>query len=205
MIVLTALTSCSSSPRSAEPSGSPVPPSQSLSTTAQPAVTFDQALHDELVGMFERDQAELNGRPQADTAEQRIARLKEIIREYGWPTFDLVGKDGENAAWVIAQHADLDPAFQQEALELLRAAVAGGQASPGNLAYLEDRVAVAKGEPQAYGTQMRCGTDGPVPATPIRDEAGVDKRRAEAGLPRLAAYLREMATICAEAADQPPD
>ncbi|MFB9850522.1 DUF6624 domain-containing protein [Micromonospora andamanensis] len=166
---------------------------------------FDKALHDELVGMLERDQAELEGRPQADTAEQRTARLKEIIQEYGWPTFDLVGKDGENAAWVIAQHADLDPAFQQQALDLLRAAVADGQASPGNLAYLEDRVAVAKGEPQAYGTQMRCGTDGPVPATPIRDEAGVDKRRAAAGLPTLAAYRSEMAAICAEADDQPLD
>ncbi|MEG3636434.1 DUF6624 domain-containing protein [Micromonospora palythoicola] len=166
---------------------------------------FNKVLHDELIGMLERDQAALRGIPQTDTPEQRTARLKEIVQEYGWPTFDLVGKDGENAAWLIAQHADLDLAFQQEALELLRAAVADGQASPGNLAYLEDRVAVAKGEPQTYGTQMRCGADGPVPATPIRDEAGVDERRATAGLQPLAAYLDEMAAICAESDDQPLD
>ncbi|MFY1686903.1 DUF6624 domain-containing protein [Plantactinospora sp. WMMB782] len=159
---------------------------------------FDKALHDELVGMLERDQAELNGVPQTDTADQRTARLKEIIAKHGWPTFDLVGRDGGNAAWAIAQHSDLDLAFQQQALELLRDAVARGQASPGNLAYLEDRVAVAKGEPQTYGTQMRCGPDGPAPTTPIRDEAGVDKRRATAGLDPLAEYLTEMASICAE-------
>ncbi|GIJ79799.1 hypothetical protein Xph01_42310 [Micromonospora phaseoli] len=162
------------------------------------AVNFNTALHDELIGMLERDQAELNGHPQADTAEQRTARLKEIIEEYGWPTFDLVGKEGENAAWAIAQHSDFDLAFQQEALELLREAAAHGQASPGNLAYLEDRVAVARDAPQVYGTQIRCGPDGPVPATPIRDEAGVEERRAAAGLPPLTTYLSEMATICAQ-------
>jgi hypothetical protein len=81
---------------------------------------------------------------------------------------------------------------------LIRAAVEIGQASPGNLAYLEDRIAVAAGDPQVYGTQVGCGPDGPVPATPIDDEAGVDDRRAAAGLEPLADYLAEMATICAE-------
>ncbi len=204
LAVLTALVGCSSSPRPAEPS---VPPSGSSSSPFQPMPTpstsrsplkFNEVLHNELIGMLERDQAEGNGRPQADTAQQRTARLKEIIEKYGWPTFDLVGKDGENAAWAIAQHSDFDLDFQQDALELLREAVAHGQASPGNLAYLEDRVSVARGEPQTYGTQMRCGPDGPVPAAPIRDEAGVEQRRATAGLQPLATYLAEMAAICAQ-------
>ncbi|MEV1015291.1 DUF6624 domain-containing protein [Micromonospora sp. NPDC049801] len=148
--------------------------------------------------MLERDQADRAGTPQTESDQARTLRLKEIIRTHGWPTFALVGEDGGNAAWAIVQHSDLDPAFQQEALDLLRAAVAARQASPGNLAYLEDRVAVAKGEPQVYGTQIRCGPDGPVPATPIRDEPGVERRRAEAGLPTLASYLAEMTTICAQ-------
>ena len=98
---------------------------------------------------------------------------------------------------MIAQHADLDPEFQQQALELLREAVADGQASPGNLAYLEDRVAVAKGEPQLYGTQVGCRRGGPVPATPIEDEAGLEERRKEAGLDPYADYVAEMTEICA--------
>ncbi|WP_422739811.1 DUF6624 domain-containing protein [Micromonospora sp. WMMD729] len=167
------------------------------SAATSPAA-FDKALHDELVAMLERDQADRNGTPQTESDQARTVRLKEIIRNHGWPTFALVGEDGGNAAWAIAQHSDLDPAFQQEALELLRAAVAAHQASPGNLAYLEDRVAAGKGEPQVYGTQIRCGPDGPVPATPIRDEAGVEGRRAEAGLPTLASYLAEMTKICAQ-------
>ena len=94
------------------------------------------------------------------------------------------------------QHSDQDPAFQREALELLRTAVDAGQASPGNLAYLTDRVAVGAGEPQLYGTQVGCGPDGPVPA-PLADEGGVDALCAEVGLEPLADYLAEMAAICA--------
>jgi hypothetical protein len=187
LALLIALSGCST----ARPSEPPEPP--------KPAATvrFNKALHDELVGMLKRDQDDRSGGPQGEGDQARTARLKEIIEQYGWPTISLVGKDGEDAAWAIAQHSDFDPAFQQQALELLRDAVADGEASPGNLAYLEDRVAVANGQPQVYGTQMRCGPDGPVPATPIKDEAGVDGRRAEAGLDPLADYRAEMTAICA--------
>src|SRR4051794_10939213 len=39
-------------------------------------------------------------------------RLGEIVAEHGWPTTTLVGKDGANAAWLLVQHADTEPAFQ---------------------------------------------------------------------------------------------
>jgi hypothetical protein len=100
-------------------------------------------------------------------------------------------------AWAIAQHSDLDLEFQRGAVELLRDAVADGQASPGNLAHLEDRVAVASGEPQVYGTQVGCGRNGPRPATPIIDPATVHERREEAGLDPMADYLQEMEEVCA--------
>lgn len=158
---------------------------------------IDKQLRAELLAMLEEDQAERSSGAVGGDRE-RTERLKEIIDEHGWPTWDLVGKKAETAAWAIAQHSDLDLDFQQRALELLREAVVRGQASPGNLAYLEDRVAVALGEPQTYGTQVRCGPDGPVPATPIEDESGVESRRADAGLEPLADYLAEMTEICAQ-------
>ncbi len=189
LLLLVALGACSDdgTPSDGESSGS--------------SVSLDTALRDELIAMAERDQVERTGAPDEatdETDEDRIARLKEIIAEHGWPTFDLVGRKAGDAAWLIAQHADLDPMFQSEALELLRAAVEDGQASPGNLAYLEDRVAVAEGRPQNYGTQVRCGRDGPVPTTDIVDEAAVEKLRRDAGLDPLADYLDEMAEVCAQ-------
>ena len=147
--------------------------------------------------MLKRDQNERTGGPLGEGDEARTERLKQIVDRHGWPTYDLVGEDGEDAAWAIAQHSDYDLAFQQRALKLLRAAVAAGQASPGNLAYLEDRVAVAQGKPQSYGTQIGCGPDGGArPATPIKDRAGVKERRKAAGLDPLVDYLAEMTDIC---------
>lgn len=161
------------------------------------AVTFDQALHDELVAMSKRDQAGRTGGEDPEGDQARTARLQQIIAAHGWPTIDLVGRDGADAAWVIAQHSDTDPAFQARALELITAAAEAGQASRGNVAYLSDRVAVGQGRPQTYGTQIGCGPDGPQPATPIADEATVDERRAAAGLEPLADYFAELAPICA--------
>ncbi|MGC4837815.1 DUF6624 domain-containing protein [Micromonospora vinacea] len=198
LVALLTLAACGTSSGPAGDSPSSAPPA---APSASSPASFDKALHDELIAMLARDQADRGGTPQSESDQARTARLKEIIRTHGWPTFALVGEDGGNAAWAIAQHSDQDPTFQQEALDLLRAAVTARQASPGNLAYLEDRVAVGKDEPQGYGTQIRCGPDGPVPTTPIRDEPEVERRRAEAGLPTLASYLAEMTTICAQDAN----
>lgn len=181
----------------AAPASSSAAPETSASASGATSAAFDRELHDELLAMLERDQSGRSGGPDAEGDAARTRRLAEILDEHGWPTHDLVGEDGEDAAWAIAQHSDQDPAFQRRAIELLRTAVAAGQASPGNLAYLEDRVAVGEGRAQVYGTQVGCGAEGPVPATPIADPAAVEQLRAGAGLDPLADYLAEMAEICA--------
>ena len=197
LVLLLLVASCSAHQESAGPDASAPSAPAAASTTQSRSADFDQALHDELIAMLERDQSGRMGGPDAEGDAARTARLAEILDTHGWPTYDLVGEDGEDAAWAVAQHSDQDPAFQRRALERLRTAVEAGQASPGNLAYLEDRVAVSAGEPQTYGTQVGCGPDGPVPATPLKDEAAVDALRAEAGLERYDDYLAEMAEVCA--------
>ncbi len=161
------------------------------------APVAEPELREELLGMLERDQSGRTGGADPEGDGARTARLAEILDEHGWPTWDLVGEDGSEAAWAIAQHSDLDPAFQRRALELLRAAVGAGQASPGDLAYLADRVATGAGEPQTYGTQVACTPDGPQPATPLADPVAVEELRAQAGLDPYTDYLAEMAAICA--------
>lgn len=169
------------------------------STVAGIDVTVaDPVLRLELLAMMEEDQAEQTGESSTNGYTARTSRLEQILDQHGWPTIALVGEDGSTAAWVIAQHADLDVDLQRKALALLQAAAEDGQASRGDLAYLTDRVAVATGSDQLYGTQMRCDDQRvPVPATPIRDEATVDERRSAAGLPPLQDYLAEMSAVCA--------
>ena len=193
-------------------SPSAAPPATTPSVTATPTATdaaapapsptwtpseFDAALSAELIEMLAQDQADRLAGDGDGTDEERTARLREIIAAHGWPTYSLVGEEAEDAAWAIAQHSDHDPDFQREALGWLRIAVENDDASPGNLAYLTDRIAVGAGEPQTYGTQIGCGEDGPSPSTPIADEAAVDERRAEAGLPPLADYYAELEAVCA--------
>jgi len=119
------------------------------------------------------------------------AWLEAIIDQVGWPGHALVGEDGAHAAWLLAQHADLNPAFQQRCLELLLRAVERGEASPADLAHLTDRVLLASGEPQLYGTQVAVHEGRYVPVR-LRDPDTVDARRAAAGLDRIAAHLGRM-------------
>lgn len=179
------------------------PPGCGPTTTTAPELAPDvaePALRLELLELMRQDQLERTGDPCLEPGTKlgptqdntRARRLQEVIDEHGWPGFDLVGEDGAEAAWVIAQHADDQPDFQAEALALLTAAVAAGQASPGDLAYLTDRVAVNEDRPQTYGTQVGCVGGQAGPATPIEDEAGVDARRAAAGLGPLAEYYAEL-------------
>ena len=120
--------------------------------------------------------------------EKSRARLKEVVGKHGWPGKSLVGKDGAHAAWLLVQHADGDLAFQKRCLALMKAAPKG-DVEPQNVAYLTDRILVAEKKRQVYGTQVLRQGDVFVPQ-PIEDEANVDKRRAEIGLPPLAEYLK---------------
>lgn len=121
-------------------------------------------------------------------------RMKEIVARYGWPGNSLVGKEGANAAWLLVQHADADRPFQKECLGLMEQAAAKGEASKTNLAYLTDRVLVGEHKKQRYGTQAR-EVNGRFEPEPIEDEANVDKRRAEVGLPPLAEYMEQVRKV----------
>jgi hypothetical protein len=122
-----------------------------------------------------------------DTAD--TAQLARIIAANGWPGRALVGDDGASAAWLIAQHTP-DHALMRLCLVLMTAAVAAGDASAKELAYLYDRVAMMDDRPQLYGTQFK-GTS----LYPVEDEANVDARRAAIGLPTMAEYRAGMAAL----------
>jgi hypothetical protein len=115
--------------------------------------------------------------------------LNDLVDRRGWPGVSLAGEDGAQAAWLFAQHADRHPDLQRKFLDLLREAVAAGEASRRSLAYLEDRVRTAEGRPQLYGTQftqvvLQCRYE----PLPIEDPEHVDERRAAVGLGPLADY-----------------
>ena len=91
---------------------------------------MDDALRAELLDLKEADQAFRKHMQELMEAEHaRSRRIREIIEQHGWPGASLVGEDGASAAWLLVQHADDDPAFQERALELMRGAVERGDAA----------------------------------------------------------------------------
>lgn len=66
-----------------------------------------------------------------------------------------------------------------------------------DLAYLEDRVAIARGREQIYGTQFHL-VDGVMLPKPIADPERVDERRAAVGLGTLAEYTEQIRQVYAK-------
>lgn len=132
----------------------------------------------------------VHGQEMLDVDQINTAKLKKIIEAHGWPTIPMVGPEGALAAWLIVQHADLEPAFQRRCLEMLKQLPEGAVALS-HIAYLTDRVAVNDGRPQVYGTQFTLANGKMVPQ-PIEDPEGLDARRAAMKLITMAEYTEHM-------------
>jgi Family of unknown function (DUF6624) len=128
----------------------------------------------------------------ASVDADNLTWLKDVVAEVGWPGRSIVGQDGAHAAWLLAQHADRDPAFQRRCLDLITEAAKSGEVSLTELAYLTDRVLLAEGQLQEYGTQMTGREEGWAPRR-LRDPANVDERRAAVSLGPLSENIARMA------------
>lgn len=118
--------------------------------------------------------------------------LAKIVAVEGWPKRSKVGQNAANAAWLLAQHADNDPAFQLKALRLMTPLVAQNEVDPQQFAMLTDRVELKLSGRQRYGTQWTCaaGKRKPLPLT--QNEAATDRLRKTAGLDTIAANAVRM-------------
>jgi hypothetical protein len=80
--------------------------------------------------------------------------LNDIIDTIGYPTIYKVGKEANEATWLVIQHSIGQPEFMKKCVTLLEIAVSENKADPINLAYLTDRIAVFEGKHQLHGTQF---------------------------------------------------
>ena len=156
-------------------------------------------LRHELLLRREQDQAVRGGTKSSTTSPDiekeylkeidadNLRRLKQIIRQDGFPTARMVGYDGLAAAWLLVQHADSDPAFQAEMLTEVRRRVKSRELDLQLYALLTDRVLLAQGKKQRYGTQFEVGEQG-LTVRPLEDPDRVDERRRAVGLISLADY-----------------
>ncbi len=160
-------------------------------------------LRTELLALMELDQAvrmvfiraqrkptaaELTHMARTDAEHQQ--RIKSLIHAQGFPSATEVGPDGSNAAFLLVQHAT-DASFQAEALTAMEPLLAAGEVSRADYALLFDRVSLAQGKPQRYGSQFKV-QDGVNVLERLEAPAQLDARRREMGLPPITAYACAM-------------
>lgn len=122
--------------------------------------------------------------------QENLSWLKAVVKEKGWPGKSMVGRDGAEGAFLIAQHAANDLDFMAECHKLIVEAHQAGNAEGQWVALITDRLLVLKDKKkQRYGTQLT-SRDGKRVPLPIEDEAKVDERRKALGMPPLAEYLK---------------
>jgi CubicO group peptidase (beta-lactamase class C family) len=132
---------------------------------------------------------------------QNTQDLKLLLKKYGWFKISEWGQQADRQAWLLVQHADNEPDFQNEVLSKLSKLYKSNETSPSNYAYLYDRVASSfkdpsKKKPQRYGTQGSCVGPGQWEPLEMEDPENVNKRRAEVGLPPLEEYIAGFKDIC---------
>jgi len=128
----------------------------------------------------------------ASVNKQNSLRLQEIIKQQGWPTINLVGIKGRDAAFVILQQAE--PAMQKRLLPTLKNEFVQGQLSGQKLAAFIDIMLIKSGKKQRYGTQLAI-VNGQIVFNDIVDKKNIDQRRQEMNMLPMAQYemlLRKM-------------
>lgn len=133
-----------------------------------------------------------------ETDGENTAWLKADVAANGWFRISGHGEEASRAAWLMAQHADRDRAFQRQVLGLLEPLVAAGETDASSYAYLHDRVAVGANQPQRYGTQGRCAARNVWEPFDLEQPERVDEFREQVEIGPLADYAAHMNQLCAD-------
>lgn len=125
-----------------------------------------------------------------DAANQQW--LLAFVTQHGWPGYKQVGYAGDEAAWLIVQHADKNVPLQQLFLRLIQKAIASNNSSAQNFAYLVDRILVNTNSKQIYGTQFdmqRTDKEIIITPKPVEDAFLLNTLRDYVGLPSIEEYI----------------
>ena len=137
--------------------------------------------------------------------KENAQQLERIIHGFGWPGVEKVGKEGNEAAWTIVQHAIGEPDFMYKCRAALREALKTGDSTPQQLAYLEDRIHFFERRPQKYGTQFDWDSEGNLSPWTLSAPEEVNAFRKSLGWETLEEKTAEMRRLAQERNEKPPD
>jgi hypothetical protein len=146
----------------------------------------------ELSAIWDRDQKTRTGADSAafmsyiDSCLQ--VEVEMLIAKYGWMGKSLVGDRGNQAMFLVIQHADL--AMQEKYFPLMQQSVDEGESRASEVAMLQDRILMRKGKNQIYGSQVVYSKTGEQIFYPIEDEKNINIRRAKVGMQPIEEYAK---------------
>ncbi len=123
-------------------------------------------------------------------------RAEHLFNQHGFLGYDIVGEKGSQDFWLLVQHSDHNPKFQNEVLEKMKIEVDKNNADPNSFALLTDRVKINTEKKQIYGTQVDYNWK-IAQAFPknLADSASVNERRKSVGLEPIEIYLNRMSEM----------
>ena len=111
-------------------------------------------------------------------------QIDRVISTYGYPTQAIAG-DASGIPFYILGFASIQ--LKEKYLDALKAAANKGEISWKSLAFFIDKLKMAKGEKQIYGTQYYLSKNSADDYIlyPVEDEAHLNERREKAGFEDL--------------------
>lgn len=183
-------------------------PAQTLPAGAQPGRYDSLLLHqvDSMYGVDQERRQRWGTSPTDDSLSRRAAGdsfvaadrrhysfLRATVTRIGFPDSDVLGYKGTRHFWLLVQHQDEHPSFQDSVLALMEKAIYAGKAYAEDYAYLFDRVRVNTGRLQRYGTQMQPNAaHTSYEPKPLEDPATVNERRKNFNLSPIEDYIKMM-------------
>jgi VWFA-related protein len=170
------------------------------------SVSLNEELRNRLLTMKEKEQKHFQDALEEERAkagalmnqtrtsrQENTAQLCSILKEFGWPTVNLVRQDGVDAAFLLLKNASPFE-LQRDLLPVIIAATKKGEIARPDFAGYIDRLRLSAGLKQLFGTEATI-SNGFLVLYPIDGEAEVNRRREEYGLPPLSEYIRELEII----------
>ena len=145
----------------------------------------------QIQAMQKGDTTELLKDMAADITQLHTQTLNEIVQLQGWLTKAQVTEEGVKAAFTLVSHSK-NLSFQQDMLPLIIQSYIDKQGiSAKAVAIFTDKVSIAQGKNQIFGTQADL-IGGKLVFFQIENEDGVDQLRAQMDLPTLAEYKKAL-------------
>lgn len=128
------------------------------------------------------------------TDSLHMVKLDSLIEHKGWPDASKVGRHQLQSACILILHADVK--YQKKFLPFVKNSISRGELPERMLAFLTDKICVAEGRNQVYGTQLtRDGVTGELQLYPVKDFVVVDSLRISMGLDSIHSYLEYMKSV----------